>query len=85
MFLGWYDPDKKKPTTRKVQEAVNRYCQKWSEIPRVLLINPSQAHEIWGEEVHPTGIEIRAVAHVAPNTFFVGTDELPELEGPVTL
>jgi hypothetical protein len=29
MFLGWYDPDKKKPARDKVEAAVERYVEKF--------------------------------------------------------
>jgi len=68
MYLGWYDPDKKKKTSTKLAEAVERYEEKYGKSPAVVLVNPADAQE------HPC-IEVRVVAHVAPNTFFVGEDE----------
>lgn len=68
MYLGWYDPDKKKTSTIKLREAVERYQAKYGKSPAVVLLNAVDAQQ------YP-GVEVRVVAHVAPNTFFVGEDE----------
>jgi hypothetical protein len=68
MYLGWYDPDKKKTIADKLAAAIERYEMKWGRKPHVALVNVADAVE------HP-GIEVRAVAHVPPSTFFVGEDE----------
>lgn len=68
MYLGWYDPDKKKKPAAKIAEAVERYEEKWGRRPSVVLVNAADL-------VDYPGIEVRPVAHVAPNTFFVGEDE----------
>ena len=70
MYLGWFDPDKKKPSARKLEEAIERYHEKWGRKPRVALVNANDAVEL-------PGIKVRVAAHVAPNTFFVGEDEQP--------
>jgi hypothetical protein len=75
MYLGWYDPDKKKKSGRKLAEAVERYQEKYGKAPAVVLVNASDAQE------YP-GVEVRVVAHVAPNTFFVGEDE-PVVASPL--
>jgi hypothetical protein len=70
MYLGWYDPDKKKTAAAKLSEAAARYREKWGRKPRVALVNANDV-------VTFPGIEVRVVAHVAPNTFFVGEDDAP--------
>jgi hypothetical protein len=75
MYLGWYDPDKKKKTARKLAEAVERYTEKYGKSPAVVLVNEADAMD------YPD-IEVRVVGHVAPNTFFVGEDE-PEVASPL--
>lgn len=72
MFLGWYDPDKKKPTAVKLGDAIERHERKWGRRPTVALVNPEQASEI---TTAPLGVEIRPERHIAPNTFFVGEDD----------
>jgi hypothetical protein len=68
MYLGWYDPDKKKKSATKLAEAVERYVEKHGRQPEVVLLNAADAVE------YPD-IEVRIVPHVAPNTYFVGEDE----------
>lgn len=68
MFLGWYDPDKKKTIEEKLAAAVRRYEAKWGHTPEVALVNPAEVVEI-------DGLDIRPAAHVAPNTYYVGEYE----------
>lgn len=70
MYLGWYDPDRKKTPERKLSEAIERYRRKWGRDPRVALVNALDA-------THYPGLEVRVVSHVAPNTFFVGEEVEP--------
>lgn len=72
MFLGWYDPDKKKSATGKLADAVERYADKWERRPTVALVNPNDATTI---TTPPLGIEVRPMWRIAPNTFFVGEDD----------
>jgi hypothetical protein len=74
MFLGWYDPDKKKATGRKLADAIYRYERKWGRKPSVALVNASDVEHLTDD----TGVEVRVAPHVAPNTFFVGDDEPEE-------
>jgi hypothetical protein len=76
MFLGWYDPDKKKATGRKLADAIYRYERKWGRKPSVALVNASDVEHLTDD----TGVEVRVAPHVAPNTFFVGDDEPEESE-----
>ena len=73
MFLGWYDPDKKKPVQQKLNDAIARYERKWGVQPSVALVNAADA-------VALPDIEVRVVPHVAPNTFYVGEDDLVVVE-----
>ena len=75
MYLGWYDPDKKKKSTTKLKEAVERYREKYGRRPAVVLLNAVDAQDF-------PDIEVRVVGHVAPNTFFVGEDD-PAVESPL--
>lgn len=67
-YLGWHDPDKKKPAQKKLEDAIARYRRKWGRNPLLALVN----HTAGPLEV--TGVEIRYVTHVTPNTFFVGAE-----------
>ena len=71
MYLGWYDPDKKKAAGRKLADAIARYERKWGKAPKVALMNAGDVTQL----TEDTGVEVRAAAHVAPNTFFVGDDD----------
>lgn len=75
MYLGWYDPDKKKATARKLADAIARYERKWGRTPSVALMNVADATQLPDE----AGVEVRVAPHVAPNTFFVGDDEPDEV------
>jgi hypothetical protein len=68
MYLGWYDPDRKKTPQRKLEEAADRYREKWGREPLIALVNAADAVDV-------PGLQVRVVGHVAPNTFFVGEDE----------
>jgi hypothetical protein len=59
MYLGWYDPDKKKKSSTKLKEAVARYQEKYGKTPAVVLLNAADAQD------YP-GVEVRVVGHVAP-------------------
>jgi hypothetical protein len=76
MYLGWYDPDKKKKPARKLADAMARYERKWGRTPSVALLNAADATELPDEP----GLEVRVAHHVAPNTYFVGDDEPEETE-----
>lgn len=72
MYLGWHDPDKKKPLDKKLDDAISRYERKWERTPTVALVNTSDFEALTERE----GLEIRPAGHVAPNVFFVGCDEV---------
>jgi hypothetical protein len=76
MYLGWYDPDKKKNPDRKLADAIYRYERKWGRKPAVALMNAADLAQL----TEDTGVEVRVAPHVAPNTFFVGEDEPAEPE-----
>src|SRR5215217_7839849 len=46
MFLGWYDPDKKKPARHKVEEAIERYVEKFGGAPEAILTSVADAVEL---------------------------------------
>lgn len=75
MYLGWYDPDKKKAAGRKLADAIARYERKWGRTPSVALMNAADVSQLTDE----AGVEVRVAPHVAPNTFFVGDDDDAEV------
>ena len=70
MYLGWYDPDKKKPLDKKLEDAIARYERKWEKSPVVALVNTDDFAGLTPR----TDLAIRAAGHVARNVFFVGCD-----------
>ena len=68
MFLGWFDDTPKKSVQTKIEEAVERYIAKFGEDPNVCLVNSADAATV-------KNLEIRPVAYVRPNHFWVGRDE----------
>ena len=69
MYLGWYDPDKKKSAADKINDAAARYRRKWLCEPSVAIVNVADA------AVEVAGLEVRGSHVIPPNTFFVGEDE----------
>ena len=78
MFLGWYDPDKKKPARQKLAEAIERYVEKFGVAPETCLTNPTDAAEL---AAAPPGkapqLPVRAVAYIPRWTFYVGVEDEP--------
>jgi hypothetical protein len=46
MFLGWYDPDRKKPARQKVAEGIERYIEKFGAEPDLVLTSEQDAAEL---------------------------------------
>ncbi|MCC6935815.1 MAG: hypothetical protein IT333_04800 [Thermomicrobiales bacterium] len=76
MFLGWYDPDKKKTMQEKIAAAARRYERKRGQPPAIALVNPAQLVAI-------DEMDVRPAAHVAVNTIYVGVAEDDEREEPL--
>jgi hypothetical protein len=69
MFLGWFDDTPKKGVAEKIQEAVERYIEKFGEEPNLCLVN---ARDV----VAYNGLEVKPVEYVRPNHFWVGREEV---------
>lgn len=76
MFLGWYDPDKKKPARAKLAEAIERYEEKFGDAPAACLTNAIEATELAGDKQRPP-LDIRGVAYIPRFTFYVGVEDEP--------
>ena len=76
MFLGWYDPDKKRPTSEKLAEAVERYVEKFGSEPEICLTSAADAVELDGK----TDLPVRAVSFISRHTFYVGVEEPEALD-----
>ncbi len=81
MFLGWFDPEKKKPARTKLAEAIERHVAKFGVAPEVCLVNPIDAAELSADAKAPA-IDLRT-AHFLPRwTFYVGIDDPPAADLP---
>ena len=76
MFLGWYDPDKKRPARLKLADAIERYAEKFGVPPVACLTNPIEAAELAGDSKAPN-LPIRAAAYIPRWTFYVGVEDEP--------
>jgi hypothetical protein len=76
MFLGWYDPEKKKPARAKLEEAIERYEEKFGAPPGAVLTSVADAEELITDKKAPD-ILVRGVNYIPRFTFYVGIDELP--------
>lgn len=74
MYLGWYDPDKKKPARRKLAEAMERYAEKFGAAPETCLASPADAAELAADAKAPD-LAVRSVAYIPRWTFYVGIEE----------
>lgn len=72
MFLGWFDDDRKKAATIKIEEAIERYTAKFGDKPTLCLCNVADA-------VVYDGLEVKVVSYVRPNHFWVGRADTAEL------
>jgi hypothetical protein len=81
MFLGWYDPDRKKPARRKVAEGIERYQEKFGITPDVILTNQIEAEELatppkrtQRDEPPTPNLPVRAVPYIPRWTFYIGIE-----------
>lgn len=67
IYLGWYDDDTRKQTLTKIDEAIERYEQKFGATPNVCLVSEK-------EVVEHNRVQVRASRHVRPNNFMIGLE-----------
>ena len=79
MFLGWYDPDKKKPAREKVEEAIERYVEKFGGEPVACLTSVADAAELAGDITSPE-LLVKGVNFIPRFTFYVGVEDAPAAE-----
>jgi hypothetical protein len=68
LFLVWYDPDSRRTTVEKIQDALAAYSRRFSTTPNLVLV-----HET--DQAGLPGIEVRASRTVQPHNFWVGSDD----------
>lgn len=74
MFIGWYDPDKRKPARLKVLEAADRYTEKFGGTPLSCLTSIVDAEELHRDQAAPE-IEIKGVHYIPRYTFYIGQED----------
>lgn len=77
MFLGWYDPDRKKPTRAKLADAIQRYTEKFGRAPRFCLTSPQDAIELAERSrTYPDDppVQVQARGYITRWTFYIGED-----------
>ena len=65
MFLVWYDNDRKKPASAKIEEAVARFVEKYGRQPAVVLVNPT-------EHIDEMALPVVARPTVGKDQFWLG-------------
>ena len=76
MFLGWYDPDRKRPAREKLSEALARYEEKFRRTAEACLTSVEEAAELAADKNAP-GLPIKGVAYIPRYTFYVGREDAP--------
>lgn len=79
MYLVWYDDSPKKSVLDKIEEAVERFRDRFGVAPDQCLVNEKERVE------HPT-LTVRGVRYVRPHYIQVGCDDLIaalEAQGPI--
>ena len=69
MYLMWQDSDRKKQAHVKIEEAAERFLEKYGHRPAVVLVHPD-------EQVGEVGLRVVARANVHKGQYWVG-DDLP--------
>jgi len=75
MFLGWYDPDRKKPARQKLAEAVQRYSEKFGRAPQMCLTSEADAADLvpaTKRHPDPLPVTVEPRRYIARWTFYVG-------------
>lgn len=79
MYLGWYDPDRKKHARAKLAEAIERYEEKFGRTARCCLTNPLDAADLAEPSRKFPGeppVIVQARDYIARWTFYIGEDVL---------
>jgi hypothetical protein len=79
MFLGWYDPDKKKPARHKVEEAVERYVEKFGGNPIACLTSVADAADLTADS-KALDLVVKGVNFIPRFTYYVGVEDEPVAE-----
>jgi hypothetical protein len=70
-FLMWYDDNPKLSVTRKIEDAIAAYSDRFRGVkPTLVLMNEEEVTQV-------AGMVVRGVNTVRRNTFWVGQDSEP--------
>jgi len=70
MYLGWFDDTapSRKPATKKIEEAIKAYVNRFKTHPNVVLCNEVDMCEV-------KGVTVRSESYIRRNNFWVGLEE----------
>ncbi len=75
--LLWFDDDPRRPFEVKVEEAVERYIEKFGDQPNTCFVNPQTLPR---DIRFHAGVTIRPLATVLPDHFWIGLSHEDEVE-----
>lgn len=75
MFLGWYDPDKKKPARLKLVDARNRYVEKFGSEPEACLTSHPDADELNEDSLTAQTMIVKGIHYIPRYTYYVGQED----------
>jgi hypothetical protein len=68
LYMMWYDDSAKKPSTAKIEEAVEAYMKHFRARPNVVLVNENDRTDV-------SGVLVRSASYVRRDNFWVGYEE----------
>jgi len=74
MFLGWYDPDRRKSLERKLDDALDRYREKFNAEPVTVLTSIADADSLQKAALQ-RNLLLKGVRFVSGSTFLVGSED----------
>jgi hypothetical protein len=74
MFLGWYDPDRRKTLERKLDDALDRYREKFNAEPVTVLTSIADADSLQKAALQ-RHLLLKGVRFVSGSTFLVGSED----------
>ena len=74
MFLGWYDPDRRKSLERKLDDALDRYREKFNVEPVTVLTSVADADSLQSAALQ-RNLLLKGVRFVSGSTFLVGSED----------
>jgi hypothetical protein len=74
MFLGWYDPDRRKTLERKLDDALDRYREKFNAEPVTVLTSIADADSLQKAALQ-RNLLLKGVRFVSGSTFLVGSED----------